>query len=581
MILLDFLKTYAAELAIVSSALDILALASSAALIWGAYRAFKRISVKSLVRNLPGPKSASWFADRKPPEIYDVLNFRWHHEATRKYEGIFQIKGMFGDEQLYITDSRAMHHVLVKEQAIFEEPQSLLKQRKALNPFFTANHMRGLVPIFWPITKKLVSVFDVKLAAGAPEQEINVHGWAGRTALEFIAQGGFGTSLDSMVDGETGSFTKLAKEMVPTLSRMHVAMQLLPLAQPLFTRLPAPLRNFLLDYSPFPSVRKLKTIADSLEATSRAVLESKKAEVLAQIDDAKGERGRDILSVLLRAQLEGPADERLPDGEVIGHITTLIFAAQDTTSSAIARILQMLALHPAAQDRLRKEIRRARCPGSDVDCNTEEEESRKQEWEYDALMRLPYLDAIARETLRLHSPVSWIWRIARQPTTLPLRHALNGTDGRPIDVIPVAKNQGVVIGIAAANRDESVWGADAWEWKPERWLDGAGQAVDADVEDRGAMRGEIERKPGVMDPEVRYPGVYSGMMTFSGGGRSCIGFKFALLSLKLIVAGLVEKFAFAPPEEEIVWNMNHIAAPAVKGREGEGAQMPLKVSIAT
>lgn len=46
------------------------------------------------------------------------------------------------------------------------------------------------------------------------------------------------------------------------------------------------------------------------------------------------------------------------------------------------------------------------------------------------------------------------------------------------------------------------------------------------------------------------------------------------------MARLIERFEFALPDEEIVWNMNHIAAPTVKGREAEGAQMPLKVSLA-
>ena len=55
-------------------------------------------------------------------------------------------------------------------------------------------------------------------------------------------------------------------------------------------------------------------------------------------------------------------------------------------------------------------------------------------------------------------------------TTLPLARPVTGTDGHPITAIPVAKNQGVIVGIAAANRDEAAWGPDAWEWKPERWL---------------------------------------------------------------------------------------------------------------
>lgn len=64
----------------------------------------------------------------------------------------------------------------------------------------------------------------------------------------------------------------------------------------------------------------------------------------------------------------------------------MCFAATDTTSTALARILHLLALHPEAQYRLREEIKNAR-HGNDIP--------------YDQLVDLPYLDAICRETLRL------------------------------------------------------------------------------------------------------------------------------------------------------------------------------------
>lgn len=48
-------------------------------------------------------------------------------------------------------------------------------------------------------------------------------------------------------------------------------------------------------------VRKLKSITDRLEDTSREVLEKKKAEVMAVIEDSKGEKGRDILSILRKS----------------------------------------------------------------------------------------------------------------------------------------------------------------------------------------------------------------------------------------------------------------------------------------
>jgi cytochrome P450 len=72
------------------------------------------------------------------------------------------------------------------------------------------------------------------------------------------------------------------------------------------------------------------------------------------------------------------------------HITpfsTLIFAAMDTTSGALGRILSTLAEHPDAQDKLRQELSEARKRAGDLG--------------YDELSLLPYLDAICRETLRL------------------------------------------------------------------------------------------------------------------------------------------------------------------------------------
>lgn len=59
----------------------------------------------------------------------------------------------------------------------------------------------------------------------------------------------------------------------------------------------------------------------------------------------------------------------------------------DTTSSALARILHLLALHPEIQNKLRKEIRDVYTDRDDLG--------------YDELVALPYLDAVCRETLRL------------------------------------------------------------------------------------------------------------------------------------------------------------------------------------
>lgn len=103
-------------------------------------------------------------------------------------------------------------------------------------------------------------------------------------------------------------------------------------------------------------------------------------------------------------------------------------------------------------------------------------------------MDLPYLDAICRETLRLYPPAisfnrsyalrssslpSFVVdqkRRAAQDTVLPLSEPLRCTDGTYVSEIAVPKGTHIVIAIQACNQNRDIWGEDAREWKPERWL---------------------------------------------------------------------------------------------------------------
>lgn len=61
-------------------------------------------------------------------------------------------------------------------------------------------------------------------------------------------------------------------------------------------------------------------------------------------------------------------------------------------------------------------------------------------------------------------------RRTRQDVVLPLSEPIHGEDGSLIHEIPVPKDTMVIIGIRACNRNKAIWGDDAQEWKPERWL---------------------------------------------------------------------------------------------------------------
>ena len=53
---------------------------------------------------------------------------------------------------------------------------------------------------------------------------------------------------------------------------------------------------------------------------------------------------------------------------------------------------------------------------------------------------------------------------------MPLSEPIAGVDGTELHDIPVPKDTTVVVAIYSANRNKAIWGEDALEWKPERWL---------------------------------------------------------------------------------------------------------------
>ncbi|KAG5732808.1 Cytochrome P450 4F12 [Termitomyces sp. T112] len=166
------------------------------------------------------------------------------------------------------------------------------------------------------------------------------------------------------------------------------------------------------------------------------------------------------------------------------------------------------------------------------------------------------MDAVCRETLRLYPPAPRVMRVARKDMILPLSTPVKGLDGREMQSILVPKNTKIFISIFNANRDPLLWGPDSLEWKPERWLSPLPEAVH----------------------DAHIPGIYSHLMTFLGGGRACIGFKFSQLEMKVVLSMLIANFRFFPPEKEIIWKMTPVTTPTV-AESPAYPQLPLKMEV--
>ncbi|OCH86572.1 cytochrome P450 [Obba rivulosa] len=524
---------------------------------WSLWRFFRRLIVKSKLDNLPGPPSMS-FLKGHLGQLYDPHGWNFYKSLSQDYGTVVNLRGLFGQKILYVFDPAALNSIVVKDQHVYEEASWFLKanllmlgpgllatlgdhhrkQRKLLNPVFSINHMRHMVPIFYEVTHKLESAIISRIR-GSP-REIDILHWTGRAALELVGQGGLGYSFDPLTEDVSNALGDAIKAFMPTFVPLQTYRRLLPYVADLG---PPKFRRFVLDMIPDPTLQKLKKISDTVAEQSKAIFYEKKAALERKDDIAMHQigEGKDIMSVLMRANMNVTSADKLPEQELIAQMSTLTIAAMDTTSNAISRILHLLAERQDIQEKLRAELLQARAEG-DVP--------------YDDLVHLPYLDAICREALRLYPPAPWLYRVAQKDITMPLSKPIRGVDGTMMHEIPIEKGTTVLIGVMGSNWNKAVWGEDALEWKPERWLSPLPSTVE----------------------QARIPGVYSHLMTFMGGGRACIGFKFSQIEMKVVLSVLLTTFKFSLPTRQIYWNIAGATYPTME-EQSTKAEMFLKVEL--
>ena len=74
----------------------------------------------------------------------------------------------------------------------------------------------------------------------------------------------------------------------------------------------------------------------------------------------------------------------------------------------------------------------------------------------------------------------------------------------------------------------------------------------------------------------RHPGL-AGIMSFSQGPSSCIGWRFAILEMKVFISVLARYFTFEPVAEIRKFN-TVVTRPFVKHKLEDGAQLPIRIS---
>jgi len=455
-----------------------LAVASIAAL-WIARRVWGAIAVKSPTKNLSGPASASWLTGNIT-QLNDPDALEFHYGIVREYGGAAKVYGLFGDEQIYFSDALALRHIVITEQSTFRETEVFTelnrltfgdamttvhgaehrRQRKILNSIFSATHMRALVPIIHDLSDQFADAVERKMQNG--EAQVNMLDLSYRAAVESLGQAGLGYPFHSLDESRSNAYSDSVKNFFPSVSKLGPLLALLPVVAKIGS---APFRRRVVELIPSKTVQTVKDLIDIMDYYGHEVLQKRKDAIASgqEILSEKVGRGKDIMTLLLQANQSASVTDRLSEREVVAQINLFLFAASDTTSGALSRAFEQLARYPDVQDRLREEI---------VEATTG-----REALSYDELNGLKYLHAVVKETLRLYPPTVKFERTASQDVTIPLHIPVKGTDEQMISQIHVAKNQNIIIGVANCNRDARVWGNDATEWKPQRWLEPLPQSL--------------------------------------------------------------------------------------------------------
>ncbi|XP_013196070.2 cytochrome P450 4d2 [Amyelois transitella] len=196
-----------------------------------------------------------------------------------------------------------------------------------------------------------------------------------------------------------------------------------------------------------------------------------------------------FLDLLLLAEING---NKIDDEHVREEVDTFMFEGHDTTTSGIAFSLYCLSQYKDIQEKLYDEQKSIF--GDDLE----------RDPSYSELQQMKYLEMVLKEALRLYPSVPLIERKIIKRTDITGFHI-------PVDT-------SVIINIFQMQRSPEVF-EDPMVFKPERF-------------DSSVHRNAFSWIP------------------FSAGPRNCIGQKFAMMELKIIVAGIIRRFHLMPSSVE-------------------------------
>ncbi|KAG2244525.1 hypothetical protein Bca52824_093612 [Brassica carinata] len=194
-------------------------------------------------------------------------------------------------------------------------------------------------------------------------------------------------------------------------------------------------------------------------------------------------------------KLLNPSDDRFLRDTIL----TFMLAGRDTTGSGLTWLFWLLFKFPEAMDKIRQEIKTVLSPKTKTDAD---DDSGSDSFNPQELKKLVYLHGAICEALRLYPPVPFQHKSPTKTDVLPSGHI-------------VEANSKILFCLYSLGRMKTVWGEDASEFKPERWVSESGKSVH--------------------EPSYKF-------LSFNAGPRTCLGKEVALTQMKSVAVKIIQNY---------------------------------------
>jgi len=343
------------------------------------------------------------------------------------------------------------------------------RQRRIIDPAFEGGRLRDTYPAIWAAGQ--ASVARMKTGVVEVEEEMS------HAAADVIFRTLFSIPIEHEIASAVFTEFRTYQSTQPILNL--AAFVPLPSWMPRFHR------------------RATKTSAAVIRGLITRLTEGRAAQIAAGT-------APDDLATKIMVTADPVTGQRFETQEMVDQVAIFFLAGHETSASALAWALYLLATHPDVQNRVAAEVASL---GDTPD--------------FSQLSRLKFTRDVFREVLRLYPPVPMMVRQNAKPEEMRGRL--------------VARAAQIVLSPWHLHRHERLWSAPD-DFDPDRW-------------------GRDDNKKSVRDA----------YLPFSSGPRVCTGAGFAMVEGVVLLALLLRTFRFVPIEGRVPVPVAHLTVRAKDG----------------